>query len=85
MKTTLSDDNDAAIARVGWSIPEWCARIGRSRFTWYRMPPHDRPVTIPIGGRAVITVDADREWRREQLARAKAKRHALLEPNEVPE
>src|SRR5262249_14093801 len=55
-----------AVARGGWTIPEWCVRWGKSRASWYTMPPEMRPRVTRAGPRSPrITPEADAEWARK--------------------
>lgn len=65
---------DRGIERDGWSISEWTAKKGLSRNAFYRLSEDDRPVTISIGNKEIITAQADAEWQARMLERARAKR-----------
>jgi hypothetical protein len=57
----------AASPRLGYSIDEWCAGYDICRASYYnRRKDGSAPRTIKIGGRVIITVEADEEWRRER-------------------
>ena len=55
---------DRGIAREGWSVSEWCARMGISCNGFYRLSVSDRPATIKVGNRRIITRRADEAWQR---------------------
>ena len=63
------------IQRDSWSISEWCAKKGLSRNAFYRMKG-DRPLTITVGNKELITAAAEAEWEAMMLERARAAREA---------
>jgi hypothetical protein len=64
------------IERDGWSISEWTAKKGLSRNAFYRLPEDDRPVTITIGNKQLVTKRADAEWEQRMFDRAKSRRNS---------
>jgi hypothetical protein len=73
--------SDRGNLRRGWSIKEWCAIVGISPNTFYRMSVELRPLVIEIGGKHMITLGAHEEWERQCLARARAMRDAPEAPD----
>jgi hypothetical protein len=55
-------DNDVHGA---FSVGEWCQHRGICPATFYNRLPHgEMPATVKVGRRRIITVEADKEWRR---------------------
>jgi hypothetical protein len=67
---------DRGVERDGWSVGEWCATKGFSTNGFYRLPEADRPLTIRIGNKRIVTRRANDEWEAIMLERARAERRA---------
>jgi len=67
---------ERGIERDGWCVGEWCAKKGLSPNGFYRLPEADRPLTIAIGNKRIITKRADDEWEARMLERARARRES---------
>jgi hypothetical protein len=67
---------DRGIERDGWCVGEWCAKKGLSPNGFYRLPQVDRPLTIKVGNKQIITKNADQEWESMMLDRARARRES---------
>src|SRR5262245_41301863 len=67
---------DRNIERDGWSISEWTAKKGLSRNAFYRLPEEDRPLTITVGNKQLVTKRADEAWEQLMLQRALAQRES---------
>jgi hypothetical protein len=64
-------DNDVNGA---FSVRRWCQYRGICPATFYNRLPHgEMPATLKVGRRTIITVEADKEWRRrmERVAEPK--------------
>ena len=44
------------------TIADWCDKVGVSKNLFYRLAPEDRPATIRLGRRVLISPDAYTEW-----------------------
>ena len=53
------------------TLADWCARVGVSRNTFYRMAAADRPVIIRLGRRVLISEKAYAEWRARMETKSK--------------
>jgi hypothetical protein len=53
---------DRGVSRIAFSVPEWCARVGISKNSYYRADPSDRPATVMICGQPRITLEAEKAW-----------------------
>ena len=74
MKSQALASQEPGLDRVGYSIPEWCHRLGISRGMYYKLP--DPPEVIHIGARVIITEQAHAEWLDRQRAKARDKASA---------
>ena len=62
--------NALPTGQVAWTIDEWCHRYNIKRGLYYKLD--DRPFTIHLGAKILITVEADKEWRERQNQKARA-------------
>jgi len=50
----LSKIQPPQIERAGYDIPAWCAAVGISRATFYKLDGELKPVSVKIGKRHLI-------------------------------
>jgi hypothetical protein len=41
--------------RAGWSVREWCASAAISDALYYKLEPQQRPASVKIGAKRIIT------------------------------
>lgn len=69
----MSRPEVAPVERVVYSIDEFCAAHGISRWTYYKMKNDGAgPREMRIGDRAFITIEAATKWRRAQERKQKS-------------
>ena len=55
------------------TLADWCARVGVSRNTFYRMDAAERPAVIRLGRRLLISKEAYADWRARMELKSKSK------------
>jgi len=55
MRAEQQTEHTASVQRAGWDLADWCTAVGIARPTFYTIPEAQRPSSVKIGTRRIIT------------------------------